>query len=144
MSWQLATTNQPEENMQLGDTTRTNREARISTDIGATGYLFAYTSSAPAKTAAATGTKLISMPTANPFGTASGGVLTASAISNQNGLATGTPGYFRICSSSLEDGSNVIVQGTAAIGSGEMNFSAQVSLGGQVSVTSIALTDGNS
>ena len=128
----------------LGDTTRTNRVARISTDIGATGYLFVYTGSAPSKTSASTGTKLVSMPTANPFGTSSAAVLTASSISNQNGLATGTPGYFRLCTSSLEDGSNVIIQSTAGISSGDLSFSAGSSLGGQISITSFTLTDGNS
>ena len=128
----------------LGDTTRTNRVARISTDVGTTGYLFVYTGSAPSKTAASTGTKLVSMPTANPFGSSASAVLTASAIANQNGLASGTPGYFRLCSSSLEDGSNVILQGTAGVSSGDLSFSATVSLGGQVSITSFTITDGNS
>jgi len=128
----------------LGDTTRTNRVARISTDVGTTGYLYVYTGSAPSKTAASTGTKLVAMPTANPFGTSSAAVLTASAIANQNGVASGTPGYFRLCSSSLEDGSNVILQGTAGVSSGDLSFSATVSLGGQVSITSFTITDGNS
>ena len=127
----------------LGDTTRTNRVARISTDVGTTGYLFVYTGSAPSKTAAATGTKLVSMPTANPFGSSASAVLTASAIANQNGLASGTPGYFRLCSSSLEDGTNVILQSSAGVSSGDLSFSATVSLGGQVSITSFTVTDGN-
>jgi hypothetical protein len=128
----------------LGDTTRNSRVARISTDLGTTAYLFVYTGSAPSKTASATGTKLVAMPTANPFGTSSAGTLTASSIANQNGVASGTPGYFRLCTSSLEDGSNVILQSTAGVSSGDLPFSATVSLGGQVSVTSFTITDGNS
>ena len=74
----------------------------------------------------------------NPIGpAASGGVLTLSAITTETGLATGTPGYFRICTTNSDGtaGADVVAQGTAGIGSGELNFSSQISSGGNVSIT---------
>ncbi len=114
----------------------------ITTAAGSTPYIMIWTGSAPAKSSgayvAATGTNLATLPMTNPIGpAASGGVLTLSAITTETGLATGTPGYFRICTTNSDGtaGADVVAQGTAGIGSGELNFSSQISSGGNVSIT---------
>ncbi len=114
----------------------------ITTQAGSTPYLMIWSGSAPSKSSgsyvAATGTNLATLPMSNPIGpAASGGVLTLSAITTETGAATGTPGYFRICTANSDGsgGANVVAQGTCAIGSGEINFSSQISAGGNVSIT---------
>ncbi len=113
----------------------------ITTQAGSTPYLMIWSGSAPSKSSgsyvAATGTNLATLPMSNPIGpAASGGVLTLSAITTETGAATGTPGYFRICTANSDgSGANVVAQGTCAIGSGEINFSSQISAGGNVSIT---------
>jgi len=127
------------------DTLRNSRLDAITTAVGATGYLKAYTGSAPSKTASPTGTLLVSMAVANPLASASsGGVLTFSAISAGTGVATGTPGYVRLTNSNTDDGTHTVVQYSAGIGSGEMSFSGQVNTSGSVTVNSITHTEGNS
>ena len=98
--------------LQYSTTHRNNNMADITTDLGTTANLLIYTGSVPANCAAsATGTLLATLACSNPFGAApSGGVLTASAITSANAVATGTAGYFRLCTSSA--GTTTVVQGT--------------------------------
>jgi len=98
--------------IQYSTTHRNNNMADITTQLGTTAYLLIYTGSPPANcAAAATGTLLASLPCSNPFGAApSSGVLTASAITSASAAATGTAGYWRLCTSSA--GTTVIAQGT--------------------------------
>ncbi len=97
--------------IQYSTTHRNNNMADITTDLGTTPYLLIYTGSAPANCgAAATGTLLASLACSNPFGAApSGGVLTASAITSATAVASGTAGYWRLCTSSA--GTTVVAQG---------------------------------
>lgn len=100
------------------------------------------TGSPPANCAAADSGTLLALLTASDpmFGAASSGSMTASAItSDTNADASGTPGHFRIKDS---DG-NCVIQGTAGVGSGDMNFDSAVTSGGTVSISSFVLTDGN-
>jgi hypothetical protein len=98
--------------VQYSTTHRNNNMADITTQLGTTAYLLIYTGSPPANCAtAATGTLLASLPCSNPFAPApSSGVLTASAITTQNAAATGTAGYWRLCTSSA--GTTCVAQGT--------------------------------
>lgn len=84
----------------LKTTTRNRATDGITTDLGATAYLWVWSGSAPAKSGgnfvAPTGTlgALFALP--NPVAPASsGGVWTASNITSVTGLATITPGYVR-------------------------------------------------
>ena len=96
--------------IQYSTTHRTNNVADISTQAGTTAYLLIYTGAAPANCAAsATGTLLASLPMSIPIGTTSSGVLTMSAITSEAASATGTAGYWRICTSSA--GTTCIAQG---------------------------------
>jgi hypothetical protein len=98
--------------IQYSTTHRNNNMADITTQLSTTPYLLIYTGSAPANCAtAASGTLLASLPCSNPFAPApSGGVLTASAITTANAAATGTAGYWRLCTSSA--GTTCVAQGT--------------------------------
>jgi len=98
--------------IQYSTTHRTNNMADITTQLGTTAFLLIYTGSAPANcAAAATGTLLASLACSNPFaGAPASGVLTASAITAATAAATGTAGYWRLCTSSA--GTTCIAQGT--------------------------------
>lgn len=126
------------------DSLRNARLDAVTTAAGATAYLKVYTGSAPSKTASPTGTLLVSLPLPNPIASsASSATLTLSAVTAQNGAATGTPGYVRLTDSNTDDGTHTIGQFSAGIGSGEVSFSGQVNTGGSVSVTSFTFTEGN-
>lgn len=121
---------------QYSTTHRNNNMADLTTQLGTTAFLLIYSGALPANcAAAATGTLLASLPCSNPFGaTPSAGVLTASAITSANAVATGTAGYWRLCTSSA--GTTVISQGTifastslttsalTAAGSNVLNFAS--------------------
>jgi hypothetical protein len=73
----------------------------LTTAAGSTAYLWIWTGSEPAKSSNnmvdPTGTNLALFALANPIAPgASVGVDTLSAISNVTGLASGTPGYYRV------------------------------------------------
>jgi hypothetical protein len=124
--------------MQFSTTLRTNRVGQVGTTIGAGGTLKVYTGTAPGVGNAPTGTLLCTL-TAVTYAAASAGTQSISATTDPSAAASGTPGYYRLASS----GGTVFVEGTAGIGSGELSFSASVSLNGAVSLTSGLLTDGN-
>jgi len=98
--------------IQYSTTHRTNNMADVTTQAGTTGFILIYTGSAPANcAAAATGTLLASLACSNPFaGAPASGVLTASAITSASAAATGTAGYWRLCTSSA--GTTCVAQGT--------------------------------
>ena len=71
--------------------------------------------------------------------TASGGVLTFSTISDDAYAdASGTPTWARLTTSA----GAAVVDMTAAVGSGDLNFNAAIVATGTVSVTSFVITDG--
>ena len=117
-----------------------------NTVIGSTGTLTIYTGSAPATCASGTtGTLLatisLSTPSSStkPFGQASSGAivldgLTLSATAGAGSAAT--PGYFRI----NDSGATCHVQGTCAIGSGDLNFNGTITSGQTVSITGFTIT----
>lgn len=119
----------------------------ITTAVGTTGFLWVYSGTVPAKVAhaypAPTGTLGVKAACSNPFAAAStNGVLTASAITTTAATASITPGYYRITSTATDtDGSTVIMQGTAGVGSGDLNFGSAISSGGNVSFTSFTVTN---
>lgn len=75
------------------------------------------------------------------FGAASGGVLTASAITQDSSAdATGTASFFRI----LDSDANVVLQGTVSTSGADLNMtSTSIVITEPVSVTSLVLTEGN-
>lgn len=130
------------------DSTRNGRLDKLTTDLGTTAYLEIFTGTPPGKSAgtfaADTGTKLASLPLSNPVAAGStGGVLTFSAITTENALASGTPGYARFKTAQNGAASTVIIECTAGVGSGDINFNSTLTSGGAVSITSATITEGN-
>lgn len=124
--------------MQFSTAVRNNELSSLSTALGSGGTLKIYTGSSPGVGTAATGT-LLSTLTSVVMGTPSGGTMSESMASDTSAAASGTPGYARLATS----GGTAIADFTAAIGSGERNFSGTISLGGTVSETSGLYTAGN-
>src|SRR5271157_1772479 len=121
----------------------------IPTSVGASGHLFIYSGSAPSKTAAPTGTSAITagIPLSSTMGTTGateGAVLTLSGTP-LSGTATAsiTPGYYRITDGATDDGTHTQIQGSAGVGSGDINFSSTISSGGTVTISSLTWTEGD-
>jgi hypothetical protein len=127
--------------IQYSTTHRDNNVADITTQAGSTAYLLIYSGSVPTNCATtASGTLLASLPMSNPIAPApSSGVLTMSAITSQAAGATGTAGYWRICTSST--GTTVVAQGTVGTSGADLNFpSVNLNSGETVSVSSFTIT----
>lgn len=127
---------------------RNARMDAITTALGTTAYLEVFTGSPPGKTSnvfnADSGTKLASLAMSNPAaGATVNGLLTFNAITSATALASGTPGYYRKKTAQNGAASTVIEEGTAGVGSGELNFNSTVASGGTASITSDTLTEGN-
>jgi hypothetical protein len=127
--------------IQYSTTHRTNNMTDLVTDLGASGYLLLYSGSAPANCGtAASGTLLASLPLSATAGTVSSGVLTMGAITSAAAAATGTAGYWRLCTSSA--GTTVVAQGSVGTSGADLNFAGGVSFtsGETISVTSFTIT----
>ena len=115
----------------------------IESTTGATAKLMCYTGSAPANcAAAATGTLLatITLPS-DWMAAASGGVKAKAGTWSGAASASGTIGYFRITDNA---GTTCHLQGTAGIGTGDMQFDNTVVAATQViTVNSFSLTAAN-
>lgn len=114
----------------------------IETHVGVSPILEVRTGSPPATLATAdSGTLLASMTLPSDWlAAASAGAKAKSGTwQDTSADASGTPGHFRIKTS----GAVAKIQGTAAVGSGDMNFDATVSLGGAVTVGTFTLSGGN-
>lgn len=125
--------------IQYSTTHRTNAMSTLNTDIGASAQIIIYTGSAPANVATApTGTLLVQFAgNAGGFGSASAGVLTASAIANATASGTGTAGYFRINTS----GGTAVVQGTCGTSGTDMILTnTSINSGQTCSISSITVT----
>jgi hypothetical protein len=132
--------------LQYSVTLRNNRLDEIVALAGSSAWLQVWTGSIPATPVSAPGgTLLASCSMSDPIApAASSGVLTMSAIADDSDAnAGGTPTFARIATSETGTTSGV-VQMTAGVGSGDLNFDAAVVVSGTVSINSLALTDGTS
>lgn len=123
---------------QFSATLRTDLATQITTSIGSAFTLEVRTGAAPGVGNAASGTLLATL-TAGTWGTPASGAVTFTMTQDSSGDASGTPGHVRFKTS----GGTAIVECDAAVGSGTANFSANVSLGGTVSLSSGSFTVGN-
>lgn len=110
-------------------------------------YLEIFTGTPPGKTGttfnADTGTKLASMPGSTTPDTVTNNILTFNAITTENALASGTPGYARFKTAQNGAASTVIIECTCGVGSGDINFNSALTSGGAVSITSASISEGN-
>lgn len=122
-------------------TLRNARMDAITTAIGSNGLLRIYDGSRPASGGAATTllAELALSTTAAP--SASGGVLTFSAITTDSSAnATGTATWFRITTS----GGTFVIDGSVSTSGSDLNLTTTSIVATQpVSVTSCVLTEGN-
>lgn len=125
--------------IQYSTTHRTNAMTQLNTDIGASAQIIIYSGSAPANVGTApTGTLLVQFAgNAGGFGTASAGVLTASAVAGVNAAALGTAGYFRINTSA----GTAVVQGTVGTSGTDMIVTnTSINSGQACTFTSLTVT----
>jgi hypothetical protein len=128
----------------LHTTVRNATLSQLVTSLGGTSRLKLYTGSAPTKTSAPTGTLLATLTPAATAGVVATGVLTMNAIaSDTSSAASGTPGYYRIIDGTVDDGTHTQAQGSAGVGSGDLNFTSTIASGGTTAVTSLVYTEGN-
>jgi len=103
------------------------------------GLLKVYTSTQPASVGGTYGTLLGTLTFSDPaFGNAATGVATASAITSDTSADnSGTAGTFAI----LDSDSNVLMDGTCGLGSGEASFDNNVVVaGGTLAFSSFTVT----
>ena len=117
----------------------------LNTQIGASARLRIYSGTRPANanTAITTQTMLVELTcNATAFAAAaSGGVLTANAISNGTAAATGTASFFRLWQS---NGTTAIMDGDVAASGADLNLNnTSIATGQTVSVTAFTITDGD-
>lgn len=115
---------------------------QIESTIGTSAVLACYTGSAPGVGNSVTGTKLyeITCPSDWAAAASSGSKAKSGTWQDTSADASGTPGYFTLNAS----GGTRHIEGSAAVGSGDLNHDATVSLGGTVTVSTFTLTAGNS
>lgn len=129
-------------------TLRNSRLDEVTTASGATAWLQVWDGALPATPATApAGTLLASMALSNPIApAAAAGVLTIDVTpvpTDSSANASGTPTFCRIATS--ETGTTTgVVQMSAGVGSGDISFSAAITVGGTVTLTSLTITDGSS
>jgi hypothetical protein len=124
---------------QFSATLRTALAQAIVDTVGANFTLEVRTGSPPGVGNSATGTLLATL-TAGTWGSPSAGAVSFTMTADSSGDASGTPGHVRFKTS----GGTATGESDAAVGSGTANFSATVSLGGAVSLSSGSFTAGNS
>ena len=129
--------------VRLRTATRNNALDEITGDIGSSGFLRIYDGTQPAgpDTALAGNTLLAELPLSVTFAAgASGGVLTASAITTEaSAIATGTQTWASLVTSADAR----IVDMSCGNGSGDLDLAGTITATGTVAVTSLTITDGN-
>ena len=119
----------------------------IDTAIGTSGLVKVYdaTGGVPATLDTALTSQVLlaelTLDATNAFGAATdanpGATMTANAVTNDaSANATGTPAFARIQTSGATD----VLQVTAAVGSGELNFTTSITSGQPVAISSFVLT----
>ncbi len=113
----------------------------ITTAIGASGLLRIYDGSRPASGGAATTLLAELALSATAAGSASGGALTFSSITQDSPAnATGTATWFRVVTS----GGTFVIDGNVGTSGSDLNLTTTSIVSGQpVSVTSFVITEGN-
>jgi len=134
---------------QFRDTVRNGRLDAIETVGGASCSLRIYTGPQPINCLGAnSGTLLAHMDLpASWLADASNGAKAIAGTwqdASADGGAGATPGHFRIYNSQVTmDGTTCIIQGSAGVGSGDLNCNGTITAGQQVTITSFTITDGN-
>ena len=133
--------------VQENDATRNAQLDTIESTAGASCSMRIYTGAQPANCAAAnSGTVLadFNLPADWMGAAATGTKAKAGTWQDTSADATGTPGHFRIYNSqATKDGTTAFMQGSCAVGSGDINFDGTITAGQQVTINTFTLTAGN-
>jgi hypothetical protein len=133
--------------VQMSAGVRNARLDQIETTAGASCSMRIYTGAQPADvTVANSGTILadFNLPADWMANAATGSKAKAGTWQDTTADNTGTPGHFRIYNSqATKDGTTCFMQGSAAVGSGDLNFDGTVTAGQTVTINTFTLTDGN-
>ena len=126
-------------------TTRNDMLDELTARVGTSGLLRIYNGTRPANvgTAITSQTLLVALTcNASAFAAAaSGGVLTANAITNGTAAATGTASWFRLFQS---NGTTAIMDGDVSTAGADLNLNnTSIATGQTVSVTAFTVTEGN-
>jgi hypothetical protein len=128
---------------------RNNMLDAFDTAIGTSGSLRIYTGAQPADpTQANSGTLLAHINLPNPaFGAAAAGAMAKNGTwqdASADGGSASTPGHCRFYNSQVTmDGTTCQGQGSAGIGSGDINFDGTITAGQQVTINTCVITEGN-
>lgn len=125
--------------LQFSTTLINTRLDAIETTLGTAAILHIATGSVPANCAAAdSGTTLIDMSLPSDYlSAASGGVKSKNGTWSGTATGTGTPGHFRMKDSGA---AAVHVQGSAGVGSGDLNLNGNFTSGQTVTISAFAIT----
>jgi hypothetical protein len=131
--------------IQFSETARNARLDAIETTTGTSAVLKVFTGTQPATCATAdSGTLLVNATLPSDWlAAASGGTKSKAGTwedLSADGGSAATPGYFRIYASG---GTVCHMQGSAGIGSGDMQFNGTITAGQAVTVTSFTITEAN-
>lgn len=130
------------------DTVRNARLDAVTTAASTAAFLQVWDGALPANAnSAPAGVLLASMGLSNPIApAASGGVMTIDVTpvpTDSSANASGTPTFCRIATT--ETGTTTgVMQCSAGVGSGDISFSAAITSGATVTLTSLTITDGSS
>ena len=127
--------------LQFETGTRNGMLDQITSKVGTSARLKIYSGTEPANCAAALSgnTLLCDLPCSSAFAAAaSGGVLTANAVTQTNAAASGTASFFRLTDSA---GTTCYAQGTVGTSGADLNLNTTtISSGGPVQITSWTIT----
>jgi hypothetical protein len=131
-------------NLKYSVSLKNTRLNQIASAVGASGLLRIYDGTQPSSPDVAVGSQVkLAELTCNATAfapAASGGVLTASAISNANAIASGTASWFRLTS----NGGTAVIDGTVGTSASDLIIdNTSINAGQQVSVSSLTITSGN-
>jgi len=115
----------------------------LETVVGVSAKLRIYSGAVPANPAATIGAAVLLVEMALPsdwMAAASAGAKALAGSWTGTAGATGTPAFFRIWDTL---GTTCGLQGTSAVGSGDLNLNGSITSGQTVTVSSFAITEGN-
>jgi hypothetical protein len=115
----------------------------VESTIGVSAKLRLYSGSVPANPAATIGAAVLLVEMALPsdwMAAASAGAKALLGSWSGVAAATGTPTFFRVWDSA---GTSCGIQGTAGVGSGEINLNGTITSGQTITESSFTITEGN-
>jgi hypothetical protein len=132
-------------NVKISSAARNSRIGSLNTSIGASALIRLYDGTQPAGPGTAITTQVLLAEwtgNAGGFGTATGGVLTASAVASVTAVASGTAAWFRI----LTSGAVAVIDGSAGVAASTPDMvlsNATIGSGNTATFVSLTFTDGN-